>query len=58
MQRHVNLYTVQVPVEEHPDELTLFLEEHKEKICALNRVDEPGWEDRLSLALERVLDIP
>ena len=39
-------------VQEHPDELTLFLEEHKEKIYALIRLDEPGWKDRLSLALE------
>ena len=48
---------VQVPEEEHPDELTLFLEEHKEKICTLIRADQPGWEDRLSLALGCVLDI-
>ena len=34
----------QVPVEEHLDELTLFLEEHKEKICTLIRDDQPGWE--------------
>ena len=47
----------QVPVEEHLDELTLFLEEHKEKICTLIRADQPGWEDCLSLALGRVLDI-
>ena len=48
---------VQVPVEEHLNEQTLFLEEHKENICALIRADQPGWEDRLSLALGRVLDI-
>ena len=40
---------IQEPVEEHPDELTLFLEEHKEQICALFRTE------RLSFALGRVL---
>ena len=48
---------VQVPVEEPLDELTLFLQEHMEKICTLIRADQPGWEDRLSLALGHVLDI-
>ena len=48
---------VQVPIEEPLDEMTMFLEEHKEKICTLIRADQPGWEDCLSLALGRVLDI-
>ena len=44
---------LELKVQRHVD----LYREHKEKICTLIRADQPGWEDCLSLALGRVLNI-
>ena len=47
---------VQVPAEEPIDELTEFLELHKDKLARLIQADQPQWD--LSIALGRVLSLP
>ena len=49
---------VQVPVGEYSDDLTRFLEEHKEQISLLIQADQPLWEERLSAAVRWFLSYP
>ena len=49
---------VQVPVEEPTDELTEFLELHKDKLAELIQANQHLWEERLSTVVGRVLSLP